>query len=110
LRVFAILLGAAPFAFALLAAILRHDLRFLWLAIATFVGATLVVRYVQTLRRNPVGAVALAAVDLVVALFFGALAIRVMMHGLPSGALSVALFFSLCFATSYFLSGRARQT
>jgi hypothetical protein len=105
IRFAAIGLGAVPFAFALIRAYRQgNDFRYLWLAIATFLGATIVMRFGQALRRQPGGIVALAGVDLVAALIFGVLAVRVLMSGVPAGALMVAFFFSFCFAMSYALA------
>src|SRR5919201_3716528 len=108
LRVLAGLAAVTPFAFSLLRAILRgHDLRFIWLAIATFLGALLVAWLGRARGRGIAGALSLGAAALVVATIFGALAIRLMMSRVPAGALAVALAFSLCFASSCALARAA---
>ena len=100
MRVTSVGSAALPFAFAIAAAWLpRHDLRFLWLAIAGLVGLLLVRQF--TRRRATIGA---AAVTLAVALVLQAIVIRMMMSALPVGALVVALGFSLCFSFSHALA------
>lgn len=110
LRIASVLSAAVPFAFALLAAWLpRHDTRFLWLAIAGFVGMMLVRQVAPNRGRGIGGALGMAAIVLVVALLLAAIIIRMMMSRLSAGSLFVALAFSLCFALSHALATLSAQ-
>lgn len=103
-RSLALLAAALPFAFALLRATRPdHDFRMLWLAIATFAGASLVMLLVRRRESGIGAAIGMAIAALIVATIFGAGTIRLMMAGLPLGALIVAFAFSLCFAFAYAL-------
>jgi hypothetical protein len=104
-----LLLGAAPFAFALVRALeVRYDLRFLWLAVASSLGALLVMRLGKVRSRAPRVVLAQSALAWVVAtLLAGSTAF---MLG-ASAALSVwfvAVGFAFCSSASFALATISR--
>jgi hypothetical protein len=98
LRIISIVFAAVPFAFALMRAVsTRTDFRYLWLALASFLGATAVVMIARR-RAGSIEGIALWAVAMLVAtLLAGCAAI---LQGAKSGpgVWIVALGFGFCSA------------
>jgi FtsH-binding integral membrane protein len=97
----AILLGAMPFAFGVLRALTTGtDFRYLWVAIASSVGANGVLRLAKAGERTPRAVVALWAIALVIATLLAGM-VAYYVGARNSAALwIVALSFALCSATS----------
>ncbi|MFL5574900.1 MAG: hypothetical protein ACJ79S_02880 [Gemmatimonadaceae bacterium] len=104
-----IVFAAAPIAFALTRAFnSRYDLRMLWMALASFVGATAVMAIGQARRRTPRGIVALSAVALAVAMLLaGWTALRLGATSAP-GIWLVSFVLGSCWAVSYALDTLSR--
>ena len=109
LHLLSALFAAAPFTFALIRAFgSRYDLRMLWMAFASLLGAVAVVALGGARRRGPRGIVALSALALMVAtLLAGATAYRLGATAAP-GIWLVAFVLGFCWAASYALRALAR--
>jgi hypothetical protein len=102
LYLFSFLATAVPFAFGAIRAVQTRgaDLRYLWMALASYIAAAAVVAIVHT-RQAP-------------ALGFGAAALVAMLTGYLLGARGavgiaiVAMSFALCWVAGYVLRVRAR--
>ena len=106
----AILFAALPFAFGVFRALhTGNDLRYLGMALATFIGASLVMQLGKVRGRSESGVLALSAAALVVATAFGAgLAILRATKLVP--ALVVASAFSFCWVVIYALDAFSRPS
>jgi hypothetical protein len=104
-----VLFAAVPFLFALIRALRTgYDLRFLWMAFASFLGAAVVMAVGKTRSRKPKGILALSALVLIVAtLLAGAVAFLLGAKSV-AGAGIVALAFGLCWAATYALDALSR--
>ena len=108
-RVVSILLGAAPFAFALIRAFRTgNDLRYLWLAVASMLGATVALAAGKARSRTTVVAVSVVAV--VVATLCAGLTARLISGATAPVTWLVAFAFGCCSALSRSLSVLARST
>lgn len=96
-----ILFAAAPFAFALVRALQTgDDLRLLWMAFASYIGASVVMVIGKARSRKPNVALAFSAVVLLIAtLLAGATAFMLGATASP-GIWAVAFFFGICWAVS----------
>jgi hypothetical protein len=91
-----ILLAAAPFAFGLIRAFSTgSDFRYLWLAIAAFLGATAVMAGGKARSRKPSALFALWAVALVIATLLAGTVAALLGNRAPVVWL-VAFFFGFC--------------
>jgi hypothetical protein len=104
-----LLFGAAPFAFALVRAIrTRYDLRYLWVALAALLGATVVTALGKPYNRRPLAVVALSAGAFIVATALGVVAALLLGTTLGPGILVVGSAFGFCCAASCVLRVLAR--
>ena len=104
-----ILFAAVPFAFALLRAFRTgSDLRFLWMAFASFLGAAVVAAVRKTRSRKPKGVLALSALVLIIATLLAGLVASLLGAKSIAGVGIVALAFGLCWAASYALNALSR--
>jgi hypothetical protein len=104
-----ILFAAVPFAFAFLRALRTgYDLRFLWMAFASFFGTAVVMAVAKTWSRRPSGVLALSALVLVIATLLAGLAAFLLGAKSVAGAGIVALAFGVCWAASYALNALSR--
>jgi steroid 5-alpha reductase family enzyme len=104
-----ILVGAAPFAFGLIRAVQTgSDLRYLWVAIAAFLGATVVMVVGKVRSRAPNVVLALfAAAWVIAALFAGSTAF--LLASTSSAAVWIVAFaFGFCCAASHALNALSR--
>ena len=109
IRVVSILLGAAPFAFALIRAFRTgNDFRYLWLAIASMLGANVVLTGGKARSRTTFFAVSVVA--LVVATLCAGLTARLVSAATAPVTWLVAFAFSCCSVLSRALSLLARPT
>ena len=104
-----ILFAMAPIAFALIRAFRGHyDLRMLWMALASFVGATVVMTLGRVRRRGTRGIAALAIVALIVAMLAaGSIAMRLGATA-AAGIWPVSFVLSVCWVVSYVLDTLSR--
>ena len=104
-----ILFAAVPFAFALLRAFRTgYDLRFLWMAFASFLGTAVVMAVAKTWSRRPSGVLALSALVLVIATLLAGFVAFLLGAKSVAGAGTVAFAFGLCWAASYALNALSR--
>ena len=104
-----ILFAAVPFAFALLRAFRTgYDLRFLWMAFASFLGTAVVMAIAKIWSRRPSGVLALSALVLVIATLLAGFVAFLLGAKSVAGAGTVALAFGLCWAASYALNALSR--
>jgi uncharacterized membrane protein len=104
-----ILFAAVPFAFALVRALQTgYDLRFVWMAFASFLGAAVVMAVGKTRSRNPKGVLALSALVLVIATLLAGFVAFLVGARSVAGAGIVAFAFGLCWAASYALNALSR--
>jgi hypothetical protein len=105
----AILFAAVPFAFGLVRALRTgYDLRYLWMALASFLGAAVVIAVGKTLSEKPKGLLALSALVLVVATLLAGLVAFLLGAKSVAGAGIVAFAFGLCCTASYALNALSR--
>jgi hypothetical protein len=99
-----ILFAATPFAFALIRAFSTgYDLRFLWMALASFVGAAAVVAVGKASDRRPKSVLALSALILIMATLLAGLAAFLLGAKSVAAAGIVAFAFGFCWAVSHAL-------
>jgi hypothetical protein len=104
-----LLFAAVPFAFALIRlGQTGYDVRYLWVALASLLGATTVMVVGRAHNRGLTMAVALAAGAFVTATLFAVLAAVLLGTTLGPGILVVASAFGFCFAVSSVLHVLAR--
>jgi len=107
----AILFAAAPLGFAVIRAVRTgYDLRYLWVALASLLGTTVVMAVGKTSNRSLHAAVALSAAVFVVATLLAVLAAWLLGTRVGPGILVVAFAFGFCYATSCLLRALAPQT
>lgn len=95
----AILFTAAPIAFGVIRALQTgSDLRYLWVAIAAYLGANVVMSAGKARSRTTSGVFTLAIAATVIGTIVAGLAAKFMTHTASSAAWLVALFFAFCFA------------
>ena len=96
-----------PFGFALIRAVRTgYDLRYFWVALASLLGATLVVATGKAYNRRP--SVALSAGAFVTATLFAVLAALLLGTRVGPASLAVGSAFGFCFAVSHLLHALAR--
>ena len=104
-----IFFAAVPFAFALIrAGRTGYDLRYFWVAVASLVGATMVMAAGRAYGRGLEVSVALSAGAFVVATLFAVLAAVLLGTTVGPGILVVASAFGFCCAASCVLHVLAR--
>jgi peptidoglycan/LPS O-acetylase OafA/YrhL len=104
-----IVFAAVPFAFALIRAVRTgYDLRYLWVALASLVGATSVMVVGRAYSRRPHVVVALSAGAFVIATLFAVLAALPLGTKVGPGILIVGSAFGFCCAVSCLLHSLAR--
>ena len=96
----AILFAAIPFAFGLIRAVSTgYDVRYLWMALASLLGAVIAVR--TTRSRKPTGVIALSAPVLIIATLLAGIAAFLLGAKSVAAAGIVAFAFGFCWAASY---------
>jgi len=109
IQALSILFAAAPFGFALIRAIRTGaDLRYLWLALASLLGTSIVVVIGHAYNGGPRAAVTLSVGALVVAMLFAVVAALLLGTTAGLGMWVVASAFSFCCAASCLLYNLAR--
>jgi hypothetical protein len=104
-----IFFAAVPFGFALIRfGQTGYDLRYLWVALASLLGASMVVVVGQPYGRGLPGRVVLSAGAFVIATLFAVLAAMLLGTAVGPGILVVASAFGFCCATSCLLHALAR--
>jgi CHASE2 domain-containing sensor protein len=106
-----ILFAAMPFAFGLIRAVSTgYDVRYLWLALESLLGAVIAVRTAR--NRKPTGIIALSALVLVIATVLAGLAAFLLGAKSVAAAGIVAFAFGFCWAASYgfYALSRPRMT
>jgi len=94
---------AIPFAFAVIRALRTgYDLRYLWVAIASLLGAAATLIVLRAFARRPTGAI-MTVSSFVVATTVAVLAASLVGAGLGVGALIVGASFGFWFAVAGFL-------
>ena len=108
-HILSILFAMAPIAFALIRAFRSHyDLRMLWMALAAFVGATLVMTLGGVRRRGTRGIVVLGIGALIVAMLAaGWIAMRLGATA-AAGIWPVSFVLSVCWVASFVLDTLSR--
>jgi len=105
----AILFAVVPFAFALLRALRTgYDLRFLWMVLASFLGAAAVVAVGRTRSRRAGSVLALSGLVLVIGTLLAGFVAFLLGAKSVAGAGIVAFAFALCWAASYALNALSR--
>jgi len=95
-----ILFAAIPFAFGLIRAVSTgYDVRYLWMALASLLGAVIAVRTAR--NRKPTGTLALSALVLVIATLLAGIAAFLLGAKSVAAAGIVAFAFGFCWAASY---------
>ena len=103
----AILFAAIPFAFGLIRAVSTgYDVRYLWMALASLLGAVMAVR--TTRNRKPTGVLAASAPVLIIATVFAGLAAFLLGARSVAAAGIVAFAFGFCWVASYALNALSR--
>ena len=109
-RLLSILFALAPLAFGAIRALNAHDLRVLWMAIASGI----VVAAVVMLRRSAANRSSMALGRALLALLLGAVAASATGYALGarawSGILGVAFVLAFCWIVSFVFGAVARQT
>lgn len=109
LYVLSIAFAAAPFVFALIRAFSsRYDLRMLWMAMAAFVGASLVMVVGRARRRQRAGVLGLAAVALIAATLLAGWTAYRLGATAAAGIWPVSFVLGFCWASSYALDALSR--
>ena len=102
-----ILFAAIPFAFGLIRAVSTgYDVRYLWMAFASLLGAVIAVRTAR--NRKPTGMLAVSALVLVIASVLAGLAAFLLGARSVAAAGIVAFAFGFCWASSYALYALSR--
>jgi hypothetical protein len=102
-----ILFAATPFAFGLIRAVSTgYDVRYLWMALASLLGAVIAVRTARS--RNPTGVLALSTPVLIFATVLAGLAAFLLGARSVAAAGIVSLAFGFCWAASHALYALAR--
>ena len=102
-----ILFAAIPFAFGLIRAVSTgYDVRYLWMALASLLGAVIAVGTAR--NRKPTGILALSALVLVIATVLAGLVAFLLGARSVVAAGIVALAFGFCGAASYTLYALSR--
>ena len=102
--VLSIAFAAAPFAFGLIRLVnTGSDLRMLWMALASCLGAFAVRSIGKARSRKPSAVLAWAAVTFVIATLFAGVTAFLLGATAGPGASAVACVFGLCWAASYAL-------
>ena len=102
-----ILFAAIPFAFGLIRAVSTgYDVRYLWMALASLLGAVIAVRTAR--NRKPTGILAPSALVLVIATVLAGLVAFLLGARSVVAAGIVALAFGFCGAASYTLYALSR--
>jgi len=111
LRILSIIFAAAPFAFSLMRALnARSDLRMMWMALASLVGASAVMVIGGVRRRVPRSIFSLSVLAMLVAILLaGWTAIRLGATA-AAGIWPVSFVLSFCWVASYALDALARPT
>lgn len=108
-RALAIAVGAAPFAFALIRAVQTgSDFRYFWIALASLLGAVVVMRLGRASRAHARSAVVLGAGAVVTGTTFAAIAALLIGTRWNAGMLIVAAAFGFCAAAGSLLYTLAR--
>jgi peptidoglycan/LPS O-acetylase OafA/YrhL len=110
-RIHALSIGfaTAPFGFALIRAVRTgSDLRYLWVALASLLGALAVMAVGKAFSRRPPLAVALSAGAFVVATLLAVVAAALLGTTVGPGILVVASAFGLCSAAGCLLDALSR--
>jgi hypothetical protein len=101
MRALAFVFAALPIAFALIrAARTGYDFRYLWVALASLVGAAAVMKIGKAYSETRRAAIALSAGVFVMATLLAILAASLLGTRLGPGILVVACSFAFCFAIS----------
>jgi len=109
IRALSILFAAVPFAFAMIRfGQTGYDLRYLWVALASLLGATMVMVVGKAHSRGLTGKVALSAGAFVIAMLFAVLAAVLLGTTVGPGILVVAAAYGFCCAASCMLHALAR--
>ena len=109
IQAFSVFFAAVPFAFALIrAGQTGYDLRYLWVALASLLGAMVVVSVGKGYGRGPRAAFVLSAGAFATATLFAVLAALLLGTTFGPGVLVVASGFGFCFAVSCWLHMRTR--
>ena len=104
-----LLFAAAPFAFGLIRAFSTgYDLRMLWMALASFLGAAAVMVFVKASSRLPTTLLGRSAIVFVIATLLAGFAALLLGARAPAGVWGVAIVFGLCWAGSYALDTLSR--
>lgn len=104
-----IALAAAPFAFGLLRAYRTgYDLRMLWMAFASFLGASMVEAIRRACSRTRNHLLALSAVTLIMATLFAGATAFLLGARSAAGVWPVAFVFGVSWAASYALAALSR--
>ena len=110
LRLLAISAAVLPFAFGIIRAISTgNDFRYIWVALASFIGAAALMSVVSVSRSGARGALALSAAVFVVATLAAVLAAMLLGTALGPGILVVASSFGVCFAFGTCLRSLAQR-
>jgi hypothetical protein len=104
-----ILFAGAPIVVSLIAALgRRHDLRWLWMALASLLGA-IAARALAKPRREPGAVIAVSALAFVVGAIAAALVARLLGARAVFGIWAVATVLSFCWAASFALATFSRS-
>jgi hypothetical protein len=109
-RFLSIVFGAAPFVFGLIRAVSTgYDLRMLWMALASFLGALLVGVVGRSPTRGPNTLLALSALTFVVTALLAGSTALLLGATAPAGVWGVAIVFALLWAASSAFDTLARS-
>ncbi len=104
LRLLSIAFAALPLAFGLVRAVSTgNDLRYVWVALASLLGAAAIMAVARSSRGGPLVAVAMSAAVFVTSTFLAMLAALLLGTRMALGMLVVAASFGLCCAASCLL-------
>jgi hypothetical protein len=104
-----ILFAAAPFGFGLIRAFSTgYDLRMLWMALASFLGAAIVMVFGKARSRKPKGVLAPSTVTFVIATLLAGSTALLLGATAPAGVWGVAIVFGLFWAASSALDTLSR--
>jgi hypothetical protein len=96
--VLGVLSAVSPIVFGLLRGLNAHDLRYLWVALATGIGVAVVMLPGSTRRRDSIRVIGLAIAALIVGALFGAVAAHLEGVRAGPGMLVVVCAFALAWA------------
>jgi hypothetical protein len=101
--------AATPIAFALIRAFSTgYDLRYMWMAFASFLGAAVVMAVGRSRNQKPIGGPALSVLVLVIATALAGFAAFLLGAKSVVAAGIVAFAFGFCWAASYALYALSR--